>query len=60
MSELFMMTTITSRNMVTKFLSFYKKSQMAVSLVTLGGGQLIVRCLIILDWSHQKKLLYLE
>ena len=38
MSELFMMTTITSRNMVTKFLSFYKESQMAVSLVTLGGG----------------------
>ena len=38
MSELFMMTTITSRNMVTKFPSFYKESQMAVSLVTLGGG----------------------
>ena len=38
MSELFMMTTITSRNMVTKFLSFYKESQMEVSLVTLGTG----------------------
>lgn len=38
MSELFMMTTITSRNMVTKFLFFYKESQMEVSLVTLGTG----------------------
>ena len=38
MSKLFMITTITNRNMVTKFLSFYKENQMAVSLVTLGVG----------------------
>lgn len=38
MSELYMMVTITNRNFVTKFLSFYKENQITVSLVTLGVG----------------------
>jgi len=38
MSKLYMMITITNRNFVTKFLSFYKENQITVSFVTLGVG----------------------
>lgn len=38
MSELYMVTTITNRNLVPKFLSCYKENQISVSLVTLGIG----------------------
>lgn len=38
MSELYLMVTITNRNMLPKFLSFYQERNMAISLITLGKG----------------------
>ncbi|MBU9745544.1 P-II family nitrogen regulator [Lachnospiraceae bacterium ASD3451] len=38
MSELYLMVTITNRNMLPKFLSFYQERNMEISLITLGKG----------------------
>lgn len=38
MSELYLMVTITDRNMASKFLNFYKAHQLDLSLITLGRG----------------------
>lgn len=38
MSELYMMTTITNRNMLPNFLGFYKEEGVTVNLVSLGRG----------------------
>ncbi|MBU9726100.1 P-II family nitrogen regulator [Diplocloster modestus] len=38
MSELYLMVTITNRNMLAKFLTFYKERNTAISLITLGNG----------------------
>lgn len=38
MSELYLMVTITNRNMLPKFLSFYQQRNMEISLITLGKG----------------------
>ena len=38
MSVLYLMITITNRNLMPKYLSFYKDHKTAVSLVTLGNG----------------------
>lgn len=38
MSELYMMTTITNRNMLPNFLGFYKEEGVMVNLITLGRG----------------------
>ena len=38
MSELYMMTTITNRNMLPNFLGFYKEEGVTVNLITLGRG----------------------
>lgn len=38
MSELYLMVTITNRNMLPKFLSFYQERNMEISLIMLGKG----------------------
>jgi len=38
MSEIFLMTTITNRSMMPKFLAFYQEQGVTVNLVTLGHG----------------------
>ncbi|WP_343250973.1 P-II family nitrogen regulator [Diplocloster hominis] len=38
MSELYFMVTITNRNMLPRFLTFYKERNMTIALITLGKG----------------------
>lgn len=38
MSELYFMVTITNRNMLPRFLTFYKERSMTIALITLGKG----------------------